>query len=165
MKDIKIPSTGSKYTEEQKREALAHYVVIGNVVKVSELVNIPRPTVQGWVRSEWGNAMIISLKQEKQEEIDANLTRILHKATEALEDRIDHGDTVINKDGETLLKPVSGRDLATISGIMFDKRQILRNMPTSIRAESTDQRLNALADKVRELQGGTVTIEHTPDTP
>jgi hypothetical protein len=35
----------------------------------------------------------------------------------------------------------------------------MRNLPTSIKAESTDARLNQLAEKVRELQGGMVTIE------
>ena len=49
---------------------------------------------------------------------------------------------------------MKGRDLATVFGITFDKRQIIRNLPTSIKAESTDTRLNALADKVRELQAG-----------
>jgi len=53
---------------------------------------------------------------------------------------------------------MSGRDLATTTGIMFDKRQIMRNLPTSIKAESTDSRLNDLATKVRELQGGQFTI-------
>jgi hypothetical protein len=49
---------------------------------------------------------------------------------------------------------MKGRDLATVFGITFDKRQIIRNLPTSIKAESTDSRLSQLAEKVRELQAG-----------
>ena len=98
--------------------------------------------------------LLASIRLEKSDEIDAIISNTLEKSSKQLIDRIDNGDQVLNKDGEVTNIGMKGRDLATVFGIMFDKRQIMRNLPTSIKAESTDSRLNSLADKVRELQAG-----------
>ncbi len=149
------PRSSSQYTDVQRREVLSHYAVLGNVLRVSEITGIPDSTISTWKsKSTWWVAELERIREQKQDEIDANLSRIIQKSTEALETRIEQGDEVITKDGETRLKAITGRDLATITGIIFDKRQIMRNLPTSIRTESTDTRLTALADKVRQLQAG-----------
>lgn len=155
-----VSSFGSKYTHEQRIEAVAHYAVTGNITKTAELCGIPARTINDWkLNADWWVDAVAKVREEQKDEIDANLSRILSKSTAALEDRIDQGDEYITKDGERARKAVSARDLATVTGIMFDKRQIMRNLPTTIKAESTDARLNQLAEKVRELQGGMVTIE------
>ena len=159
MSSIATTSSGSQYTDEQRQQAIANYIVTGNITKTAELVNIPRRTINQWKLSEWWDAAVAKMRLEKHDELDANLSNIIHSATEALSERIASGDAYIDKEGEVRLKPMSGRDLATVTGIIFDKRQIMRNLPTSIKAESTDARLNSLAEKVRELQGGMVTIE------
>jgi hypothetical protein len=83
------------------------------------------------------------VRNEKQDELDASYTRVIHKAQEALIDRLEHGDEVITRTGERMRKAVTAKDLATIGGIQFDKRQIARNLPTSI-SNATDNK--ALAD-------------------
>lgn len=160
MSAIAKTSQGSKYTDEQRREVIAHYAVYGSLTKVSELTNIPINTICHWRNhSDWWVDAVAKVREEQKDEIDASLSRILQKSTQRLEERLDVGDAYITKDGEKAFKEVSARDLATVTGIMFDKRQIMRNLPTSIKAESTDARLNQLAEKVRELQGGMVTID------
>ena len=144
----------SQYTDEQRREAASHYVLMGNAKKVSEITNIPHRTINDWRQKDWWEALTASIRLEKSDEIDASITNILDKATEQLTDRITKGNYVLGKDGEKMRLEMSGRDLATVFGITFDKRQIIRNLPTSIKAESTDSRLNMLADKVRELAAG-----------
>lgn len=149
---------GSQYSDEQRREAMAHYIVTGNISRTAELVNIPKRTLADWKSKDWWVTEVAKIRHEKQDELDANISRVIDSATMRLQHRIYDGDAYIKKDGEVGSKPVSARDLATITGIMFDKRQIMRNLPTSIKAESTDSRLNSLADKVRELQGGMTII-------
>lgn len=151
---LKPNSTGSQYTDEQRREAMSHYALLGNAQKVSDLTSIPRRTINDWTKTEWGVGLLASIRLEKSDEIDAIISNTLEKSSQALLDRIDNGDDVITSNGEHDRQLMRGRDLATVFGIMFDKRQIIRNLPTSIKAESTDTRLNSLADKVRELQAG-----------
>lgn len=159
------PRTTSQYTDVDRREAMSHYVLLGNAKKVSELTNIPHRTIADWTKSEWGMELLAQIRIEKSDEIDASISTTLENASKQLLDRIEKGDEVLGKDGEKLRLGMKGRDLATVFGIMFDKRQIIRNLPTSIKAESTDSRLNQLADKVRELQaGGSKVIEHEPES-
>lgn len=145
----------SQYTDEDRREAASHYVLLGNAKKVSEITNIPNTTLHDWTKTDWWQGLTESIRKEKSDEIDASITNILDASTEQLLDRIKHGDEVsVDKEGNVLKLAMKGRDLATVFGITFDKRQIIRNLPTSIKAESTDSRLNMLADKVRELAAG-----------
>ena len=166
MSNIAPCSNGSQYSDEDRREAAAHYVLLGNAQKVSELTNIPHRTINDWRQKDWWVALTATIRLEKSDEIDASITRILDSSTEQLLDRIEHGDEVsVDKEGNVLKLAMKGRDLATVFGITFDKRQIIRNLPTSIKAESTDSRLNSLADKVRELQAGSSNvINHEPES-
>ena len=160
MSSIVTTSSGSKYTDEDRRNVVVHYAVLGNFKKVSEYTGIPDNTIGHWKNhSDWWEPLLEQVRAEKKDELDATLSRTIESATQRLEQRIDLGDAFITKDGDIAFKPVSARDLATVTGIIFDKRQLLRSAPTSIKAESTDARLNSLAEKVRELQGGMVTIE------
>jgi len=155
-------SQGSQYTDIQRREAAAHYTVLGNITKTADLCGIPARTINDWkLNADWWVDLVAKIRDEQKDEIDANLSRILRKSTAALEDRIDHGDEYITKDGSAARKAVSARDLSIVTGVVFDKRQIMRNLPTSIKAESTDARLDQLAQKLRDLQGGTVVIDQT----
>jgi len=155
MSNIAPTSIGSQYSDEQRREAAAHYVVHGVMTKVTELTGISSATLSDWkTKSDWWEGLTESIRAEKSDEIDATISRTLEKSSKQLIDRIDNGDDIITKDGEHVRQLMRGRDLATVFGIMFDKRQIIRNLPTSIKAESTDSRLNQLAEKVRELSAG-----------
>ena len=154
MSNISLCSNGSQYSNEDRREAAAHYVVHGVMSKVSKLTNISETTLSGWKKNDWWVELTEGIRREKSDQIDSSITRILEASTAQLEDRIVNGDEIVGKDGEKLRLAMKGRDLATVFGITFDKRQIIRNLPTSIKAESTDSRLNQLAEKVRELQAG-----------
>jgi hypothetical protein len=69
-------------------------------------------------------------------ELDGAFTRIIHKATDELLDRLNNGDAVLI-DGEVRRKPVSARDLALISGIAHDKRALIRRQKLSLQRENT----------------------------
>ena len=52
--------------------------------------------------------------------------------------------------------PVGARDLAVTGGVVFDKRQLLRSQPTSIRKQDNDTRLLGLQRRFEELAGKTI---------
>jgi len=152
-------SQGSKYSDEDMRRAALEYSIHGNITRVSEITNIPDSTLCDWKKHDWWDTLIGEYRERNKDLIDAQLEQLAIKGFQAMHDRIDHGDTYITKDGKQARKPVSLRDVSTASGIAYDKLRLHRNQATTIRAESTDARLTQLADKVRELQGGMVTIE------
>jgi hypothetical protein len=124
-------SAGSHYSDDQRREAVAQCVVLGNWRRVAEATGIPQRTLGDWSRQPWYHVIFAEVRAEKGAELDGQLTRIIHKATDELFDRLQNGDAVL-VGSEIKRKPVSARDLAMIAGITYDKRALLRDDPTAI---------------------------------
>ena len=78
---------------------------------------------------------------EKSAELDMQLTNSIDTARKSIDERLTIGDPYIKKDGEIGFKPVSCRDSTVTFGILYDKLQLTRNMPTKIVA---NQDLNKL---------------------
>ena len=159
MSQLAETSQGSKYSDEDRRLAIVEYAVHGSLAKVVEHTGIPQQTLSGWKKTDWWVDHLSEVRLQNKDIIESGYEQAILIGLEAIQDRMVHGDTYITRDGEQDKKPVSLRDLSTATGIAYDKLRLHRNLPTSIKAESTDARLNSLADKVRELQGGMVTID------
>src|SRR4249920_459108 len=86
-----ISCMGSSYTDEQRKEAVMHYLVKGSVTEVSNALGIPRTTLQDWKRTEWWFNLSVALRQEQNDQLEAGMTRIIQKTLTQLEDRVDHG--------------------------------------------------------------------------
>ncbi|HQT26542.1 MAG TPA: hypothetical protein PLK99_08090 [Burkholderiales bacterium] len=140
--------TGSHYSDEQRREAVAHFIVTGNMRRVSELTGIPHSTLLGWKNSDWWHTLIVKVRAEKESELDARFTEIIHRGIEQVLDRIENGDYVM-VNGQLKRKPVSAKDLGLITAITFDKRQIIRNCPTEKPGNS--DKLQEIADRLAGL--------------
>ena len=97
------------------------------------------------------NALLIaSIRAEKGEEINARLSNIVMSGLEQAHDRIEHGDYNYDRDGNEIgRKRMSGRDLGTLTGIMYDKLRVHNNQPTSINAGSG--KLEQLAEQMMRL--------------
>ena len=135
-------TAGSRYSDQQRREAVALYVLHGNWKRVSELTGIPERTLNDWSIQPWFATMLAELRAEKGAEFDGALTRVLDEATKQLLDRLQHGGPYI-VGGEVKRRPVAAKDLAIIAGVAFDKRQLCRNLP--------DQAPGPKVDSVRDL--------------
>ena len=127
---------GSQYTNEQRHAVIADYVVTGNITKTAAMHNMPKQTVSNWANSDWGVELLGQIRTEKAEELDANLTKLLDSSFEQAQDRVENGDFRVGKDGKLIRVPMGGRDLVMSGAIVYDKRQLLRNQPTSISSKS-----------------------------
>jgi len=173
---IDVPATGSRYSIETKRTAVAHYFVHGNASYVARLQSIPTRTVRDWVMSDWGQKALAALHQQNSTELDCRLTYAIHKAVDQTIDRVEFGEPMVDKStGEPLVitnaageevqarKPVACQTLATTAGILYDKRQIGRNLPTRITSSSDDSALRALKAQFESLAGRTIEGEVVGD--
>ena len=74
--NTRIPKQpGSQYTDQQRKAVIASYVEMGNVSKVAEIHSLPRTTVTGWVRSEWGKELIVKIRHSDEQVSVTNLTK------------------------------------------------------------------------------------------
>ena len=154
--------TGSKYTDEDRRNAVTHFLVMGNMSKVADTIQIPRSTLVQWKNeSDWWDELYGKLRHEKGEEIDANMSRLIDASFEQAQDRVEHGDYVLAKDGSLVRKPMNGRDLITAGAIVYDKQRLHRNEPTRITGDSETvaqlkAQFEALASNHKAIQASVV---------
>ena len=132
-------SSKAKYTAEEKLSAVLAYVMTGSVRGVVRLTGFKQQVVSDWKNnSSWWPDAYRAIKKEKQEEVDGALTAIVHAASSGIMDRIVNGDEIIDKNGDVVRRRMSGKELAWVMGITYDKRALLRGDPTS-RTEKIDQ--------------------------
>jgi len=146
-----LASRGSKYTDVQRRHAIGVFMVLGNFQATSKQTGIPRVTLQDWSKREWWLNLISVVRQEKADELDAQISNSIQSALDSVDRRLEQGDAYIAKTGEVAFKPVSARDSATVLGIMFDKRALMRNMPTTITQSTDSAKLLKLQEKFEAL--------------
>ena len=155
-------SARAKYTADEKLAAVLAYVMTGSIRGVVRLTGLKQQVVSDWKNnSSWWPDIYANVKKEKQEEIDGTLTSIIHAAAGGMMDRIMHGDEIIDKNGDAVRRKMSGKELAWVMGITYDKRALLRGDPTS-RTEKVDQKTlmselkDQFAEMAREHLDGTV---------
>ena len=143
----------SKYTPEQKMQAVMAYVATGTSRQAQKYCIVPEETIRWWKHAaHWWPEAVHYAKQVKQEELDAKLTGVIDSAVEQLHDRILNGDEVLTKEGDTRRKKMSGREIAMTMGIAYDKRGMIRTEAVgSSHKESIEESLEKLADKFQQF--------------
>ena len=146
---------GHKWSVEDKLRAAMAYLITGNSLEAAKVCGIPDKTIRDWTRETWWADFIGECRKEKNEELDAAFTDILHKAMGEVKDRITNGDEVIDtKTGTKNRKKVSARDATLVAAVLVDKRAILRGEPTRIsKTISEKDRLKTLAQDLEGVLG------------
>jgi len=139
----------AKYPPEKKIHAATCYMLTGNCKDAAKMAGLKHHTVKEWRReSQWWEPVLAKVRKEKQDELDAMMTNTIHSATEGLLDRIQNGEEVIVKTGDTyekVKKQMSGRDLASTVNFLYNNR-------ASLRGEHVSQRAQGAMDTVKKLK-------------
>jgi len=149
----KVKGKRNHFTDKEKLNAACVFAVSGNSRRTAELTKIPEATIRSWKQTAWWNEAMQRIIVEQDEELGTDLTKLINKAVVAIEDRIENGDSVYDsKRGTLVRKPVSAKDLAVVSAITIDKRQLLRGQPTErVEKISVDDTLKTLQDEFRKF--------------
>jgi len=152
IKAIQECNPRSPYPPELKIASAALWCVLGSSVKVSKMIRIPDITIRSWYKEPWWHMAIREVRKAKNEEFDAKLTGLLDDTIVEIQDRLMNGETVVDKNGELKRVPVSTRNLATLMGIVYDKRALTRGDPTSkvVRVD-TNEHLAEVAKKLSKM--------------
>lgn len=123
---------GIKRPISDRLQAALCWIITGSAKEAGELCGIPGRTILNWMEEPSWEILVAEARKIRQGELDAKFTRVIHKAMDELVDRLDRGDEVVTKNGDTVRRKVSAREAAWIAGVLSDKRAILRGTPTSI---------------------------------
>lgn len=159
MTNAKLKRSVRSYTTEFKLRFIADYIVIGNVTKTCHQLDFPYKTGNQWLLSEWGQTQLARLQIEKSHEIDAAMTKIIENAANHVINSLEFGDEKLDKNNEIIRLRMPGKSAATVMGIAFDKRQISRNLPTSINSNVGNEALLKLQQQFQALSKNTKIVE------
>lgn len=164
------------WSEKKRIEALTILAATGTYAKVEELTGVPPQTVRQWMKEQWARDLLDEIRNENDHAIDSKFTEIVHTALANLSQRLEQGDSKVLRDGTIVQVPISARDLAIITAINVDKRQLLRGKPTTRSENVTEgsklQRLEQMflklaqskQEKVVEIQDVEfVEVKNEPD--
>jgi hypothetical protein len=145
----------SQFSAEDKMCAVMAYLVTGgNSTKAAEMAaveDLKPATIRQWKkRGNWWPEAEAHAKMLLQKDLERAYTKMLHRTEKEIFDRVENGDVLISKDGNYIRKPLTGKDLITIHGIVHDKRAMIRGEPTS-RTERVDP-LKVVRDLADALQ-------------
>ena len=148
IKPSELPNTN--YSHEVIVEAAIQYAMCGNVCKVARLLSIPRETVQSWRKQELWLETVTRFHHENQDALMAKYSKVALDSVSAQQERLDNGNTTIDKDGNERRIPVAYRDLVIGAGTATDKVRLMLNQPTSISSTSNSQ-VDNLLKKLEEI--------------
>jgi len=144
---------GSNYTPEQKVNAVMTYVMTGTIKKSAKIIGMPQQTLDKWKnKAVWWDDTVRECRKKKQDELDSMYTVLIHDIVDQVADRVENGDTKVDRNGVVTKIPMTGKDLAITMAVTFDKRQLLRGEATSrVEKVSEKERIERLADSFKEM--------------
>jgi hypothetical protein len=145
--------TNKAWSQSQKVECVLTYLATGSEAKTAAETGIPKTTIHSWRYEPWWKELVEQIKDEKDDEINADIAKIIDKSLSTVADRLENGDFGFNqKTGEIFRKPVNLKDAHKVANDMIDKRNLLNGKPTS-RTEKIDSstQLDFLAKKFAEF--------------
>jgi len=155
--DISVEK-GSKYTNQQRREAVVEYGIHGNMTKVAEVTGIPETTLAYWKnKTDWWVTVFAEVCSEISGRILPQNLQIAERANERVLDSLENGDEKLIWDkakGEHVIKRVkpTGKEASVMGGIAQDKARVQMNLPTTITDNrSTEEAIKALAKVFKDL--------------
>ena len=121
MQKERIPR--QPWQPEDRVYGIKAYADLGTVRDASEATGIPERTLERWLGSPEASQAVETIRRQHARTRSIEAGSLWDRAVCELRDRLDHGDHVLTKEGELARRPVGGRDLAVIAGIMADKTQ------------------------------------------
>lgn len=137
-------------------EAVRRFAACGSLARVAEELSVPIYELKKLSRTEiWGRELA-ELQRAEAAQLNVTLTRLFDATLSGLSDRLENGDIQVIG-GITKRVPLSANTLARVAEVVFDKRQLVRQLPTSI-IETDNRKLEGLAQRLRALGARDITL-------
>lgn len=147
--DKKKAGNNGWWSEKQKMEVVASYLLLGNISQVARFSGVPEITIRKWKASPWWDEAEAECKRSTKLELSGKLRKAIDLAHLTIEDRLTHGDWSFNpKTGEMVRKPVSTDVAIKAFDKLVDKQLLLEKAADSavvVTEEGINERLKKIA--------------------
>jgi len=141
-----------RWPKETREKVLRDYAVTGSVSVTNRTYpHIPRESINNWIRSDEGIALVTSLNQLKATEHRQAYSRLVDKSLAKAEAGIDKLD--LDK-----LSAADIKSLVITGATSTDKVRLADNMPSVIKSDGGAQALQAAADLFHALANDKVLV-------
>ena len=131
-----LVSRGSKYSDEQRRQAAVSFGVHGVMSKVSAELNIPQETLCNWKATDWWDELSTEARNIKATEMRANYQKLVLAAQD--------------KALELLPSTTSAKEALLVAAVSTDKLRLADNVAPPSNAGGASA-LEALAKRFEQL--------------
>lgn len=156
------PNELGHWSQKKRLEVITTYLALGNLSEASRVCNVPIETLRKWKSTDWWKTTLDDIQSGENQRSDNKMSKVIDRALDILVDRMEQGDYQYDqKTGKLVKVPLKARDLERISSGLFDKRQLIRKLPTNIKANDLNHadRLLALAEQFAKFAGNAVPKE------
>jgi hypothetical protein len=165
LKEIKLTNLTKRHKKntmwpkEKKLQVVVQYLALGSLKLVSATTGMVYALLRQWKLQPWWKEFENEIRNTENLKLDTKLTSLVEKSLEAVADRMEGGDYIMNnKTGQIIRKPVNMKDAAKVSVDLLTKRELLRGNATA-RTETQvvpmqDQLANLAKEFARMAAGG-----------
>ena len=147
--DKKAPGNNGWWSDKEKYQAVAAYLLMGKITLVAAATRIPEITLRKWKTAQWWKDAIDEIRRSNKIELSGRLTDVVNKTIVQLEDRVQNGDYFFNpKTGKFERKTIKAIEASQITNNLIDKTLILEKQ--AITEKETDEGLDARLAKLME---------------
>jgi hypothetical protein len=150
-KRIDKPKKGGNtwWSDKQRRQAVASYLVLGKISLVSHVSGIPEITLRKWKASAWWKEAEEELKRGDKLELKGKLGNIVGATLVQLEDRVQNGDYKWNPQTKVFdRRPINAAVANKIASDLIDRSLVLEKKADQVK--ETDEVLEARLLKLKE---------------
>jgi hypothetical protein len=143
-----------RWSWEKRIAVVTKYIALGNMRLVSELEGVNYDTLLQWKNeTEWWPNLVEEVKKAQRSETNTKLSKIVAKALNVIEDRIENGDirVRVNKetgDIETERVPVSLKDATKAANDLLSQQIKMEEMTERVETNKT-----SMQDTLKMLAG------------
>jgi hypothetical protein len=151
-----LPHQPGHWNEKKQLEVVTTYLALGNLAESSRVCNVPLITIKKWKAQPWWAELVSDIQSGEGQRADNKMSKTIDKALDLIMTRMEEGDYVYDqKTGRLVKVPLKARDLERVASGLFDKRQLIRKQPTSIKQSDLNQkdRLLELAEQFAKFAG------------
>lgn len=144
---IPIGVSPSSYSWHKKIAVVEKFMALGNLRLVSELEEVPYPTLTDWKKSEWWPQLVDEIRSSRRNVKARKMSDILDKGLDAIADRLENGDYVLNnKTGRVVRRPCSLRDIQAMTNNLLARQVQLEEL-----ADRMEHKNNNVQDTLTTL--------------
>jgi putative cell wall-binding protein len=147
---VAMKDENGNWTWESKVAFAQRLLIHGNNRIAAEECGIPLQTAQGWKQTDWFPQLIEEIKLQHKLGTAHKLNTVVDRALDIIQDRMEHGDYVLNnKTGEIIRKPVALKDATKVATDILGKKIVLeKNDETkAVQQDTVQETLKKLASE------------------